>query len=1420
MAQIALAIAGNAIAPGVGGIIGNIVGGFIDNAVFGNGGQNQQIQATPRLEELNIQVSTYGSPIPIAYGRNRMAGNVIWSRPIREVVITETQSAGGKGGGGGGSVTTTSYEYYVTLAIAICEGEIDEIVRVWADSNPLDATTLQNANGKYEIHLGSETQSPSTIMESYEGSGEVPAYRGAAYVVIEDFPLAEYGNRIPNFTFEVIRSLRPSPSVEDKIKSITIIPGSGEFVYSDTVQEKYEIVTDANGLMHRTGKKTSVNMHNFESRANMLLSLDALEKALPNLEWVSIVVNWFITSKDMATGVIVPKTEFLASESAIEPDTWSVGSYTRTNTDVVESFPDGSPTYGGTPSDESLFEIIQACKAKGWSVMLYPMPLVDTVDETAGEDDKPWRGRLVPTSESECNTWFTQSEGYNDFVRHYSQLTVGGTHIKTLIDAFVIGSELVGITTYDMGDFSYPGVANLKTLAGLVVSDLSGGSVLLTYAADWSEYHSINGYYHLDDLWTDSNIDFVGIDAYFPLTEDLPQSQITESLIQQYWEDGEGWDYYYADSARTTQVSYGGDPTYAWKNNENWWNSVHTHWSTNIMNAPEDLTNAAWTKANGTATGNTVDDLRGNQLADTFTEDTSTGEHYFDQTDSNDTTDTYRFYAEVKDDGRDTFKLHVFASGSANSFYAFFDLSAGTVAGGGAIGDAVLIGSNIADKGNGWYEVYIEGQPSAATNTGTVRSRLGLRNAGSGSYTGDGSSGVHIGYVRTVKMGQTSGWTAKMKPVWFTEYGFPSVDGAANQPNVFVDPTSVESYYPRGSRQRIDFKAQREAINATEDFLATRNAVSGNSDLVPRRFVWTWDARPFPFFPDLLGIWSDGNNWKTGHWIQGKIGISHLGSIVNDILSRCGLDSSDYDTSALTDLVDGFIIDANMPARGAIESLQQAYFFDAVETNGQIKFVKRGGDIAYTINEDDLVPVATDDLRETVSITRGQDIELPQKVTVNYINRVAGFLKGSQISQRQSVKTVNQIAFDMPIVLSDQEAKIIADQTLFSQWVSRTRYRFMLSSTYARVEPTDRLEINVNGVTHAVRVVDTSLSRNGVSEITAVADDVSTYDFYTQPGSVTSAESAGVISPETNLVLLDLPPLPNDTDNGAGILRAAMAGENDEWKGAALYRSDDGGVSGGNSFTRVDGTTTEAIIGTLLNNLAAGATNNFDGNTIDVSLISGSLSSVTELALLNGANSCVIGDEIIQFQYATLTGNNRYTLSKLLRGRLGTDHAMAHTAGEEFVLLNSALLEKQIAVNNFGLLKYYKAVTSGQLLANADEESFTYTGKMLKPFSPVHITGSRDGSSNLTIDWIRRTRIGGEWRDNVDVPLSEESEQYEVDIMDGSDVVRTISVTSPQASYTAAQQTSDFGSTQSSVTIKIYQISAIIGRGYPGEATI
>ncbi|MBN8531518.1 MAG: glycoside hydrolase TIM-barrel-like domain-containing protein [Alphaproteobacteria bacterium] len=1228
MASIVLQAAGSALGGVIGGgfgsflggRIGRFAGGFLDDAIFGP--RKLADREGPRLADLSVQTSTYGKMIPITYGSVRIAGNIIWSQPIKETVVTSTSAAGGgKGGGGKVEQTTKTYQYSVTLAIALCAGPVDTILRAWADAKQLNL-----AQGTYRFYKGDEAQAPDSFIEGVEGVGKTPAYRGLAYVVIEDFPLADYGNRIPNFTFEVKKKVvhkeSTGLSTEEMVEAVIMIPGSGEFVYDTQVD--YKLYGEMAGSeFAQNGASVRLNQHAASDQANAMVALDHLEETLPNVQWVGVVVNWFGDDLDAANCIILPGVEYQTG-AVTSPETWTVGSFTRASARQI-TLVGGSPRYGGTPDDQSLLRYLDELKERGYNIMFYPMFLMDVAD-------KPWRGRVTGTAGAVSN-FFTKTNGYNAFVTHYANLVAGK------VDAFVIGSELIGLTKVTDTPGNYPAVDELVSLAA-TVKGILGGGVKVTYAADWSEYHHTDGgWYNLDPLWASSDIDFVGIDAYLPLTDE-PQPGISLQDVIDGWTSGEGYSFYYTDSARTTQAPLAAP--YAWKNISWWWNNTHTN-------------------------------------------------------------------------------------------------------------------------------------PDASTTS----------------------------------------WTPGMKKIWLTEYGFPSVDGSTNQPNVFYDPLSVEGKFPRFSRGRVDNRAQRMGITATE-------LQWWGSSMVERKFLWTWDARPFPYFPDRLDVWADGGNWAYGHWVQGKLGMSSLAAIVQDICLRAGLEAGQIDVSRLEGLVEGFALTHLDTARAAIEALMKGYFFDAVETGdavdaGQLLFRHRGEDSALTVASDVMVP-SQENKGEAFLMTRVQEAELPQRVEVSCINRTRGYQATTQRSERQTVTTQEVLAFSLPIVMADGEAQAVADKHLAAAWTQRSKAAFSLPMQHAAVEPTDVISVTHHDTTHRLRVTSVHFGKPGVLKVEAVADDIAVYDTAVTGTSSLPVVTEAVMAPVTKLELLDLPALPGDAADAAS-LRLAGCGRADGWKGAVVYRAE----SGTSDYARFSSLPQAAAIGAALDVLPSGATGIFDDvSSVTVVMLSGGLESMSELRVLNGGNIALLGEEIIQFRNALLAAPGKYVISGLLRGRQGTEWAMgAHAAGERFVLLDGRIAREDVPYALIGLSRDYKPVSVGATLGATSAQGFAYQARCLKPLSPVHVTGARDGSGNLTITWVRRTRVGGEWRDFVDVPLSEEREAYEVEILDGTTVVRTITgLDVPAAEYLASQQTADFGSAQSAVAVKVYQLSMLAGRGIGTEKTV
>ena len=280
----------------------------------------------------------------------------------------------------------------------------------------------------------------------------------------------------------------------------------------------------------------------------------------------------------------------------------------------------------------------------------------------------------------------------------------------------------------------------------------------------------------------------------------------------------------------------------------------------------------------------------------------------------------------------------------------------------------------------------------------------------------------------------------------------------------------------------------------------------------------------------------------------------------------------------------------------------------------------------------------------------------------------------------------------------------------------------------------------------------------------------------------------------------------------------------DPWPGEVLVYREDG--SGG--YTLNTSLDIEAVIGETTTVFAKGAPWVWDNaSTVTVRLYDplDSLSSETDIAVLNGANAMLIetpsGEwEVFQFANATLNGDGTFTLSRMLRGQLGTEAYMGDPtpAGARVVVYDPTV---------FGTLGGTQSLNGVQMnlrygpggIATADprytDVTITPRGVGYRPYAPVNLVQSTSGS-DIVLSWVRRTRFGGDPWDVVDVPLQEDFERYEVDILNGSTVVRTVRVDNATSlTYTAAQQVADFGSTQSSVTWVVHQISGTYGRGTP-----
>ena len=545
------------------------------------------------------------------------------------------------------------------------------------------------------------------------------------------------------------------------------------------------------------------------------------------------------------------------------------------------------------------------------------------------------------------------------------------------------------------------------------------------------------------------------------------------------------------------------------------------------------------------------------------------------------------------------------------------------------------------------------------------------------------------------------------------------------------------------------------------------------------------------------------------------------------IVRECELSAligaDDLDVSALTQEVRG----ARIPGgtiRSVIEPLQGAYPFDVVPSGYKIKFVPRGGSSVVTIPWEDLAAANGDEIGDSLPYSREMDSQLPQKVTISALSADREYGTTAQSSPgRPSTSAVNIEQREIPLVLSDDEVAQMAEKLEMLRWLERDDFSYSLPPTYLALEPADVVTVQAKFGTFELRQTEVNYEDDGRLTCKAKPNSAPLYTSRAVGTGPTPPSGNIGSSGETLWVPMDIPVVDEILQNSPGIATAA-AGYTSGWPGAVVIRSADNGQT----YTELQAYIDKGTIGYTSNALSANSGFLIDYlSKLQVALIAGELESITREQMLIGHNYAAYGMdgrwEIVRFQTATLQADGSYIVTGLVRGDKGTEWATGlHQVGDYFILLDdpdNAFID--MAQASIGVSLIYKPVTAGDDIDSALSQTFTYRGVNLKPLSPVLAKGSRDGSGNFSGTFHRRSRLSSSWWTNgIEAPVGEVSEAYQIDVMSGTTVKRTISVTSRAWSYSAADQVTDFGSAQSAITFRIFQISAAIGRGYPLEVTL
>jgi len=574
---------------------------------------------------------------------------------------------------------------------------------------------------------------------------------------------------------------------------------------------------------------------------------------------------------------------------------------------------------------------------------------------------------------------------------------------------------------------------------------------------------------------------------------------------------------------------------------------------------------------------------------------------------------------------------------------------------------------------------------------------------------------------------------------------------------------------------------------------------------------------PVPDFPAREDIWADAPNWRLGHWLTGRLGAVGLGALVRDLCRAAGLPDALVDVSELSDIVPGFVVSALESPRASIATLARHFGFDAIETGGRIVFRTRGRAAALTIAPDQMVGNGQ---AEVMELTRGQETELPQALKWQLVRADEEYDAATVEARRTNVQAARVSSESFPLAVSMEEADRRCRRALMEAWVGRETLTAKLPPSLLRLDPGDVISLNHDGRQVEYRI--TRVADAGARAIEAIRTDARVYDLPPGQYRPASLPSPTVFGP-AEVALMDLPQI-SDAVPAHRPYAAVFARP---WYGtAAVWRS--ASTSG---FALLETIGQPAHMGVLAADLPSGPLWRFDMcSALLVDLTSGTLVSVTDTELLNGANALAVESapnvwEVIQFGNAELISSGRYRLTRLLRGQRGTEDAMGSPApsGARVVILDTAIQPLPIAEADLGLPWNWRigpgtAAPSDPIMQAV---SFTPSGRGLMPFAPAQARIRRLANGDLAIRWIRRDRaLSADSWVLADAPMSEASESYDLEILSGGSVVRTVTgLTSPAFTYTAILQAADFGGPVTSLDLRIYQVGAL-GHGVPLSTTL
>lgn len=578
-----------------------------------------------------------------------------------------------------------------------------------------------------------------------------------------------------------------------------------------------------------------------------------------------------------------------------------------------------------------------------------------------------------------------------------------------------------------------------------------------------------------------------------------------------------------------------------------------------------------------------------------------------------------------------------------------------------------------------------------------------------------------------------------------------------------------------------------------------------------------------------------------------------VGTIVARLLDEGGLPLVRTDLTPLYQIpIRGYGWASGTDIKGVFDELRRLFLFDLIEREGMIVAKMRGGDNGLGVPTE-IIPQAAlgssgEDANDFWQETRTQEAEIPASMSLSYMNVERDFETTTARSQRitnpqPTMFSRQQVAMEVNMVMTATEAKVQVNRMLYSQWSERTSHTSRLSWAYLNLDPADVIKVNMDdGRSYDDRIHQTEIGNDFVMSFQSYSQDAGAYDGWDAiVGDGGTIDPVVIPTPGYALPFVFNTPLLRDLDDQGGGISLYYVGfgnarSDQAFTGATLFRSTntvdyDPMVSPGGDVEWA------TVVGDRLGPPHAGPFAMDWKSRVKLRPAVGwfDITSIDDDLLNQGANLCIIGDEVIQFRDCVENEDGTWTIWNLLRARRGTDYACDnHKAGERFAGFDSNTIGYALDQTSArGMRRSFKAVANGGSLSDAAPLNLVYEPRDLMPYAP-HDIRRTVAAGDVTVTWARRTRFGGDLKDGTGVvPLAERAERYTLFIMAApfagdlsrgagpTAYRRMVDLTTPTFLYTAAMQTEDgFNPLTDTLHICVQQLSDAVGGGFPGIRSI